>query len=393
MPEPRKSDLHVLTLTPFYPSSEDERGGYVAEPLEVLTSLGMHSSVLAVRPFYKERVVVADMAPFATWMRYPAWPGNQGLAAAGRGLFWRVRNWVRRLHHETPIHAFHAHAALPCGEAARLLSEELGIPSVVTVHGLDAYLTRQVSGSAGQRCAGACHRVYESAARVVCISEEVRRQVVSGNPGLRTTEVVYNGVDAEVFTPPKNRPGDPVVASIGSLIPIKGHDVTLRAVADLTAEFPNLRLRIIGEGEELGRLQALARELGISERTEFLGRRTREEVADVLRKSHIFALPSRFEGLGVAYLEAMSCGLPVIAYRGQGIQEVIGHNESGILMVEPATGKAHSALAAVLRTLLKNPEMRESMGNAARRAVIGGYTLRHQADGLLGVFERARSLP
>jgi len=202
---------------------------------------------------------------------------------------------------------------------------------------------------------------------------------------------VYNGVDPDAFFPADTPPaGDAVVASVGSLIPIKGHDVTLRAIAELRGEYPELRVRIVGEGPELRRLQGLALELGVDEHVDFFGRRTRSEVAEMLRGSHIFVLPSRYEGLGCAYLEAMASGLPVIAYRGQGIQEVIRHNDTGLLMVEQSAGGAPRALAAILRTLLKNRGMRETMGAAARRSIIGGYTLRHQAEGLRRIFDAAR---
>ncbi len=185
----------MLTLTPFYPSSEDERGGFVSDPLGELAELGVRCSVVAVRPWYKKAVKVSEQTPLAFWVRYAALPGNQGLASAGRLLYWRLRNLMRRLHRANPIHVLHAHAALPCGEAARRLGRELGVAVVVTVHGLDAYLTEQVRGVAGEQCARGCRRAYQEAARVICISEEVRRQVLAGSPLLRNTEVVYNGVD------------------------------------------------------------------------------------------------------------------------------------------------------------------------------------------------------
>jgi teichuronic acid biosynthesis glycosyltransferase TuaC len=378
----------VLTLTPFYPSREDERGGFVSEPLGELKELGVRCSVVVVRPWYKARARASEVTPFATLVRYAVWPGNMGLASAGRMLYWRLRSLVQRLHRASPIHILHAHAALPCGEAARRLGRELGVAVVVTVHGLDAYLTEQVSGVAGQQCAIGCRRVYQDAKRVICISEEVRRRILAGSSSLRSTAVVYNGVDTSVFAPTQHSANrDPVVASVGSLIPIKGHDVTLRAIAELNADFSRLRVRIVGEGVEQRRLQALARELGIADRVDFLGRRTRQEVAELLQSSAIFVLPSRFEGLGVAYLEAMASGLPTIAYRGQGIQEVIRHGENGILVAEQAAEAAPRAWAAVLRTLLKNDEMRHALGAAGRHTVEEGYTLRHQAQALLRVYE------
>jgi len=379
--------IHVLTLTPFYPSRDDERGGFIAEPLGEFGALGLRFSVIAVRPLHKNRVLPSVTAPPASWIRYPTFPGNRGLASAGRLLFWRMRSLVRQVHKEHHIDILHAHAPLPCGEAARLLSRDLNIPFAVTVHGLDAYLTEQVAGRAGQRCAELCRRIYQQAGRIVCISEQVRQRVLAQLPHLENTEVVYNGVDPALFFPPENLPeGDPIIASVGSLISIKGHDRTLRALAKLSGEFPTLRCRIIGEGAELGRLQDLTRQLNISGRVEFLGHQTRLQVAQVLRGSSIFALPSHYEGLGCAYLEAMASGLPAIACRGQGIQEVIRHAENGFLLTEQAAERTVHELADTLRILLKNPELRRRIGAAARQTVVERYTLRHQAQGLLRAY-------
>lgn len=375
--------IHVLTLTPFYPSRKDERGGFVAEPLGEFTGLGIESSVVAVRPLHKSRVLASTIAPPASWVCYPVLPGNRGLASSGRALFLRVRSLVRRLNHKHRIDIIHAHAPLPCGETARLLSEDLGIPFVVTVHGLDAYFKEQVTGRAGERCANLCREVYERALRVICISEHVRQRVLDGSPQLENTEVVGNGVDPELFSPAEHSPSGLCIASVGSLIPIKGHDVTLRAVAEFKTEFPDLRCRIVGEGVELGRLQKLAQELGIADRVEFLGRRTRVEVAELLRESMVFVLPSRFEGLGCVYLEAMASGIPAIACQGQGIAEVIRDGENGFLVA----GSDWRGLAELLRTLIQQPELRRKVGVAACRTVVERFTLAHQARRLRGIYE------
>src|SRR3954467_2886381 len=94
-----------------------------------------------------------------------------------------------------PVALIHAHSALPCGRAAQLLSEELGIPFVVTVHGLDAFFTRQSGLVAGAWCRMVAKRVYESAQSVICISKKVRDEVLLGAQA--KTAVIYNGMDAE----------------------------------------------------------------------------------------------------------------------------------------------------------------------------------------------------
>ncbi len=207
-----------------------------------------------------------------------------------------------------PVHVIHAHSALPCGHAASLLSRELKIPFVVTVHGLDAFSTRQVGGYAGEWCARVSRSVYRSACSVICVSEKVRNQVIEGAGTRVNTTVLYNGVDPQMFSPPDSEPDAPVILSVGNLIPVKGHELLLRAFAAIQNQFPGLSLEIIGDGPERPRLQQLANEQGIAGKVNFRGRQSRRQVADAMRRATIFALPSRYEGLGCVYLEAMSAG-------------------------------------------------------------------------------------
>ena len=143
--------MHVLTLTPFYPvAGDDAFGCFVAEPLPWLQQEGIRNTVMAVRPAYRKRARPSSEAFPSTLIHYWTLPGGFGLPFSGACLFARIVARVRRLHETDAIDLIHAHAALPCGHAAALLSRELGIPFVVTVHGLDAFSTRQVQGRAGE---------------------------------------------------------------------------------------------------------------------------------------------------------------------------------------------------------------------------------------------------
>src|SRR5581483_11410296 len=194
-----------------------------------------------------------------------SFPGNLGLPSAGSLFFSSVRSFIRELHRRNRIDIVHAHAALPCGHAGALLSRELGIPFVVSVHGLDAFSTRQVHGYMGRRCEQLSKRVYENAQRVICVSDRVRREVLQGASGARTS-VVYNGVDVSKFrvgTAPHEKP---TILSVGNLIPTKGHELLVRAFAAITHGYPAVSLDIIGDGCERTRLQALAAKLNLPER-------------------------------------------------------------------------------------------------------------------------------
>jgi teichuronic acid biosynthesis glycosyltransferase TuaC len=122
-------------------------------------------------------------------------------------------------------------------------------------------------------------------------------------------------------------------------------------------------------------LTRLASDCNIAGKVRFLGRQSRKQVADAMRRCVLFALPSRYEGLGCVYLEAMSSEKPVIACRGQGIDEIIRHGSNGWL-IEP--GNLQELIAA-LSILLQNLQLRRQIGDAARRTILQSLTAAHQA--------------
>lgn len=376
--------LHVLTLTPFYPTTGDDASGcFVYEPLLWLGRVGVRSTVFAVQPFYRGKFDSSALPIPARWIRYFALPSGFGLPTAGAFVFAHTVGELRRLHRENPVDVIHAHGALPCGHAAMLLSRELGIPFVVSVHGLDAYSTVQVSGRSGKWCRRISQHTYIASRRVICISEHVREQVLEGVGRNGRTSVVYNGVDSEMFSPSGDPPASPpVILSVGNLIPIKGHELLIRAVASLTPEFPSLTLEVIGSGTEGRRLEELSKQLQCAGRVRLLGRRSRRETAEAMRRCTLFALPSRYEGLGCVYLEAMSTGKPVIGCRGQGIAEIVQHGSNGFLV----GSENEKELTLAIAMLLRDERRRQSLGDAARDTILDRVTLAHQAEKLARIY-------
>jgi teichuronic acid biosynthesis glycosyltransferase TuaC len=375
--------MRVLTLTPFYPSASDDAAGcFVAEPLRQLQDLGVNSCVVAVRPLHSTSAGSDGIAPVATWVRYPSIPSGIGLASAGAFLYASLISKIRKLHRSQPIDLIHAHAALPCGHAAVLLSRELEIPCVVTVHGLDAFFDNQVCGFAGAWCKRVAQFVYRSASRVICISGKVSEKVADGAAVAMNTTVIYNGVDEQTFSPASTDSLPNTILSVGNLIPIKGHELLLRALASVLPAFPQISCEIIGDGPEHHRLARLADDCKIANKVRFLGRQSRKQVAEAMRRSILFALPSRYEGLGCVYLEAMSTEKPVIACRGQGIDEIIRHESNGWL-IDPGNLQE---LVAALSALLQNLQLRRQIGGAARRTVLQGLTSAHQATQLATLY-------
>ncbi len=374
--------LHVLTLTPFYPSASDDASGcFVAEPLEWLAKLGVRNTVLALQPFYRGKPRNGGSAIQGQRLRYFSLPAGFGLPSAGKFAFTRIATQLRQLNKAHPVDLIHAHGALPCGHAAMLASKELKIPFVVSVHGLDAFSTVQVQGPSGERCRQVSRRVYQTATRVICVSQHVRDAICEQLPDTCRTSVVYNGVDAGRFAPAAPASAQNIL-SVGNLIPTKGHEHLIRAVASLAPEFPSLELDIIGNGGERERFQSLAQALRLTDKVRFLGRQSRLQVAEAMRRCTIFALPSRYEGLGCVYLEAMSCGKPAIGCRGQGIEEIIQHGANGFLVGTDD----EKELASSLGTLLRDPVRSRYVGTVARQTILDRLTLQHQAQNLMEIY-------
>ena len=377
-------NLGVLTLTPFYPSAEQPwRGRFISDVLHSMSEFSIDARVMAVQPSYRVPQSSCDDA-VADWHRYSCFPTNLGLASSGRFLSGSIRSRISSMQRSAPLDVIHAHGALPCGHAAMCLAAQLGIPFVVSVHGLDVFSDQQAGRVAGRWTRRVSERVYRSARRVVCISERVRCELPDDvQPHAR---VIYNGVDPGRFSPQEARtPG--TILSVGNLIAIKGHALLIRAFARISTTFPAVRIEIIGEGPEHRRLRSLARDLGLESRVAFRGACSRSEVVAAMRNCALFALPSNFEGLGCVYLEAMACGKPIIGCTGQGIAEVIAHGKNGLL-VSP---NAEQELADNLAMLLQNQTLRRRIGEAARATVLHGLTLEHQARQLAEIYRGCRA--
>ena len=277
------------------------------------------------------------------------------LAAAGR---WDPRPIVRLRAALNEIRPDIVHAHLPRSGAITALADRgPRRPMIYTEHSIwPAY--RQIT----RRLAFVAAR---AANVVVAVSDTVRRSCHEHtrvpDDRIRT---IRNGVSLDRLgaAVPTRGTTRLRLCAVGSLLPIKGYPYLLRALASLAGEI-EVSLDVFGGGPELGALSSLARELGLSGSVRLRGQFA--NAASELPGYDAFCLPSLIEGLPMALIEAMGTGLPVIASAVGGVPEVVTDGESGML-VAPADP---AALAAALRTLARDPDLRARMGESARRVV------------------------
>ncbi|HEY6769753.1 MAG TPA: glycosyltransferase [Candidatus Sulfotelmatobacter sp.] len=312
--------------------------------------------------------------------------GDFGIATEGALVFAQIVGRVRALHHSQPIDLIHAHEALPCGHAAMLLSQELGIPFVVSVHGLDYFSVLQKEGELyvpGDRIS---RRTYASAQRVICESEQLRELLLRKMGRTCRTSVVYNGVDPQLFLPVESSLSESlVVLTAGSLLSVQGYECLLHAAFSLASEFPGLCWEIIGDQPNGSRFKNLARQLAVQTNVRFLGDLARHDDSTAMKSCTLFALPIRDFGLGNVYFEAMSSGKVVIGCRGNAITEIIHHGFNGFL-VGPENDKE---LALAVAMLLRDKSRRDILGRAARDTILDGLTLLNQAEHLGRIYRES----
>jgi len=231
----------------------------------------------------------------------------------------------------------HVHYAIPHATSAVMAREVLasgkgGAPRVVTtLHGTDVSLLGSDPGFADLLTWS-----INKSDGVTAVSAALARQTAEVMPVRRPIEVIHNFVDVAEYS---RRPCRQLLTDLACRGPLVGHVSNFRSVKrpqDVVHVFAGLakdspaQLLLIGEGPELGPTRELADSLGLADRVHYLGRQ--ERVAEILSCLDLFLLPSEQESFGLAALEAMACGAPVLAYDVGGLAEVIEEGQGGFLL-------------------------------------------------------------
>lgn len=235
-----------------------------------------------------------------------------------------------------------------------------------------------------QRKAG-YHLVMKYADGVIAVSHEIKDSLIRRR-GLAAERiyVIHYGVDLNRFHRDSSNPSglreslglapDALVFGIiARLEPVKGHRYFLEAFANVAKRHPEAQAILVGDGSLRGELESQTRQAGLEGRIHFLG--IREDVNALLNVMDVFVLPSiAGEGLPNVVLEAMACGLPVVATRVGGTPEAVLHGKTGFI-VEPANPEA---LAQAMEALIADETKRKAFGNASRRRAESEFSLQKQ---------------
>lgn len=263
----------------------------------------------------------------------------------------------------------HTHST-KAGLLGRLAGRGARVPVIIhTVHGFPF----EMNGDLRSRSYVALERlVGHITHRIVCVGEVLRQEVSAWKIVAETKLVtIYSGIDFSSYVP--KRPAVetksglelegswPIIGSIGRLSEQKAQHYLIEAIALLKHKYPQVKLLLVGEGELRPLLCRQIQDLGLSANVSLLGER--DDITDLLNVLDIYAMSSRWEGVGRALTEAMYWGLPIVATTVNGVKEVILHQETGLL-VPPRDPKA---LATAIDRLVSDLELAKLLGSNAQR--------------------------
>lgn len=389
--------MKILTFSTLFPNAARPRHGiFVETQLRQLLAAGrIESIVVAPVPWFPSRnPLFGDYAVHATAPREEQRHGIRvlhprylvlpkiGMSLAPLLLAQSVKPVIERVLAQFPFDLIDAHYFYPDGVAAVLLGRHFGKPVVISALGSDVNLIpryrlpRQMILWAAQHAAG-----------MIAVASALKDRLVALGVPAGRVEVLRNGVDLQLFRPVDRedwrrrlRFRRTTLLSVGNLVPLKGHDLAIRALRLLR----EMDLVIIGDGPERAALGALAQELSVGDRVTFVPVLAQEDLRQYLGAADALVLASSHEGWANVLLESMACGTPVIATNVGGTPEVVTAPEAGVLMVD----RTPEALVSAARGLFATYPDRSATRRYAER-----YSWDATSAGHLGLFSRILSGP
>ena len=363
------ADVRVLALERRIPpmalvhAGARGRLGPLARWLGEVLAQPRHDRLDGVDVEYVRFVSPPRALSYADWARYARGP-------VGRAL--------RRLDRSWGIELVHAHYALPAGAAALAYAQAHDLPLAVSVHGGDVYGPALMGARARARVAA----VLARAAVVLCNSRITLERAAALGAGRERMDVVHLGAEAPLPAPAKHR--QPTVATLAHVVPRKRHADVAQALAALVRRGHDVHWAVIGHGPSLPALRELVARLGLDGRVRWLGQLSPDQALTELARSHAMAMPSLDEAFGVAYVEAMACGVPAIGCRGEGGPEEIAALGEGMLLVPL---RDPEALADAIERALADPDLTD----AATRTAAEHFSWERCGADTVAAYERALS--
>ncbi|MBV5328266.1 MAG: glycosyltransferase [Chlorobium sp.] len=275
----------------------------------------------------------------------------------------------------------HSHLYLP--DILSRVGTPLCFRLVSTLHNMDTWWNetgrvRSVGKTWLDRLSGHLRQV-----RYISVSEGIREKAgVALAIKDNENRVIHNGINLSKFEVKKpSNSENKILIQVGRFYPQKGHFTSLKALAIISEHFPHVRLVLIGDGPLRDALIIEAKRLGVFEMITFMG--LRDDIPEQLRQADIYWMPSEWEGLPIACVEAMACGLPVVVSSVGGLPELVIDRQTGYLVEKGA----HESLAQRTIELLANDSLATEFGMNGRKRVENMFSINATAHEYVRAYE------
>lgn len=354
--------MRILVYSTLYPNAEQPQHGIFIEKrvLELRQRTGWAFEVVAPVPWFP--LSAPRWGLYGQYARVPALEMRHGILVhhprylVVPRLSWRVAPALLLPPSLRCLRAIRAggfafdlidaHFLFPDGVAAVAAGHALGVPVVVTARGSDVNDSLDHAAPRWQ-----VRRAMHGAAATLAVADGLAARLVSLAADGRAVTVVPNGIDHEVFRPLPRAAAraalgvsGPMVLTVGNLRPLKGQHLLIEALSAL----PEVTLVVVGSGAEREALEALARRVGVADRTRFLGAVGNADLPPLYAAADAFALASSSEGCPNVIIEAMACGTPVVATAVGAIPDMLPAEGRVYLVTERTAPALAERIAAIL---------------------------------------------
>ena len=284
----------------------------------------------------------------------------------------------------------HIFFGIPDGPIGWALKRAYGLPYLISLRGADVPSSEVKRFAKHYRVLRPLVRwLWHDANAVVAVSNGLREFALETTPDL-PIEMIPNAIELSEFTPPRQRNGNgPVrLLFVGRLNAFKNVETLLEAAGCLNERgIDNFEVHLVGEGERRATLERLTVERGLTKQVHFLGWVDRLKIVDHYRRADIFVTATTWEGMPNTVLEGMACGLPVVATRASGLEELVREGTNGYLVEinDPV------ALTDRLAELIDNPHERRRMGKESRKIAEREFDWEYIAGQYVEIYERIKA--
>ena len=384
--------INILTLSTLFPNVSAPSFGIFVErqTAELASRPGANSTVInpiGIPPWPLSKLAhyaaVSDLPEREEWreldVHRPRFKLIPKIGGAGnpRRIADAIFPLIRTLHEQSSFDVIDAEFFYPDGPAAMRLAAALDIPFTIKARGADIH-----HWGSDPQCRGQILQAADKASALLAVSEALKQDMIHLGIDGSKIAVHYTGLDQDKFIPidrvaAKRALGvsGPLFITTGAMIKRKNQDLVIRAMAS----FPEAQLMIAGKGEEEQNYRALANQLGVANRVRFLGSVPHDELPHLTAAADIAILVSSSEGLANAWVEALSCGTPVIISEAGGARELVKGPSAGRVVDQTVEAIVEAATA-----IMAQPPEQDAV-----RSSVSHFSWKNNGDQLLAILEQA----